>query len=68
MARSLPLIVIASLTLGIATFSYLPYAFFNMASPLLAIAFAYLGIRMFRTSPKPTETVAQQESTAEHHP
>jgi NhaC family Na+:H+ antiporter len=35
-------------TLGVATFTYLPYAIFNFASPLLAIAFAYLGVRMFR--------------------
>jgi NhaC family Na+:H+ antiporter len=30
-------------TLGVATFSYLPYAIFNFASPLLVIAAAYLG-------------------------
>lgn len=35
-------------TLGVATFSYLPYAVFNFASPLLAIAMAYLGVRMLR--------------------
>jgi NhaC family Na+:H+ antiporter len=35
-------------TLGVATFSYLPYAAFNFASPLLAIAMAYLGIRVPR--------------------
>jgi NhaC family Na+:H+ antiporter len=35
-------------TLGVATFSYLPYAIFNFASPLLAIAMAYLGLRMLR--------------------
>ncbi len=35
-------------TLGVATFSYLPYAVFNFASPLLAIAFAFAGIRMLR--------------------
>ena len=29
-------------TLGVATFSYLPYAVFNFASPLLAIAMGYL--------------------------
>src|SRR5690349_5583196 len=33
-------------TLGVATLSYLPYAEFNLASPLLAIAFAYAGFRM----------------------
>jgi NhaC family Na+:H+ antiporter len=32
-------------TLGVATFSYLPYAVFNFASPLLAIAMAVAGWR-----------------------
>ncbi len=36
-------------TLGVATLSYLPYAVFNFASPLLAIGVAYLGIRTPRT-------------------
>jgi len=40
-------------TLGVATFSYLPYAVFNFASPLLAIAVAYLGVRMFRAAGAP---------------
>jgi NhaC family Na+:H+ antiporter len=35
-------------TLGVATFSYMPYAIFNFASPLLAIVVAYLGVRMLR--------------------
>ena len=35
-------------TLGVPTFSYLPYAVFNFASPLLAIAMAYAGVRMLR--------------------
>lgn len=34
--------------LGIATFSYAPYAFFNLLSPLITIAFAFLGLRMGR--------------------
>ncbi len=37
-------------TLGIPTFSYAPYAVFNLASPVLAITFAYVGLRMLRTS------------------
>jgi NhaC family Na+:H+ antiporter len=37
-------------TLGVSTLSYLPYAVFNFASPLLTIAFAYLGIRMLRAA------------------
>jgi len=39
-------------TLGVPTFSFLPYAVFNFASPLLAIAFAYLGVRMMRVAEK----------------
>lgn len=34
--------------LGVATLSYLPYAFFNLISPLMTIAFAYLNIRIRR--------------------
>ncbi|HEX4570425.1 MAG TPA: Na+/H+ antiporter NhaC family protein [Dongiaceae bacterium] len=39
-------------TLGVATFSYLPYAAFNFASPLLAIAFVYAGLRMPAEPPR----------------
>jgi NhaC family Na+:H+ antiporter len=35
-------------TLDVATLSYLPYAVFNFASPLLTIALAYAGVRMLR--------------------
>ena len=38
-------------TLGVATFSYLPYAVFNLVSPLLAILMAFAGIRMLRPRP-----------------
>jgi NhaC family Na+:H+ antiporter len=37
-------------TLGVATLSYLPYAILNIASPLITIGFAYLGIRMMRNA------------------
>jgi hypothetical protein len=33
-------------TLGVPTFSYLPYTVFNIASPLIAMAMAFAGIRM----------------------
>jgi NhaC family Na+:H+ antiporter len=33
-------------TLGVATFSYLPYAMFSLLSPLLVVAFGYLNVRM----------------------
>jgi NhaC family Na+:H+ antiporter len=35
-------------TLGVATFSYAPYAVFNLMSPLLVVAMAYAGLRMPR--------------------
>ena len=35
-------------TLGVPTLSFLPYAVFNFASPLLVIVFAYAGLRMMR--------------------
>jgi NhaC family Na+:H+ antiporter len=47
-------------TLGVPTMSFLPYAVFNFASPLLAIAIAYLGVRMLRgpAAPGPTSETA----------
>jgi NhaC family Na+:H+ antiporter len=35
-------------TLGVATWSYAPWAFFSYISPLLTVAIAYAGIRMLR--------------------
>ena len=32
--------------LGVSTFAYLPYAFFNIISPLMTIFFAYAGIKI----------------------
>jgi NhaC family Na+:H+ antiporter len=32
--------------LGVATFSYLPFAFFNIISPMMTIFFAYAGIKI----------------------
>ncbi|HHY13300.1 MAG TPA: Na+/H+ antiporter NhaC [Thermoanaerobacterales bacterium] len=34
-------------TLGVSTFSYFPYAFFNLINPIIAIAMAYLGWGIF---------------------
>jgi Na+:H+ antiporter, NhaC family len=38
-------------TLGVATFSYLPYALFNWLSPLIAIGLALLGLRLLKQRP-----------------
>ena len=37
-------------TLGVATTTYAPFAFFNLINPLVSIAFAFLGLRMLRTA------------------
>lgn len=42
-----------AVTLGVATVSYAPWAIFNIASPLVAIAFALVGFRMLRASGAP---------------
>ena len=37
-------------TLGVATTTYAPFAFFNLINPLISIAFAFLGLRMLRVA------------------
>jgi NhaC family Na+:H+ antiporter len=34
--------------LGVATISYLPYAFFNLLSPLVSLVYAFTGFRIER--------------------
>ena len=43
--------------LGVSTFVYLPFAFFNIISPIMTIVFSYLNIKIRRRSSE-TETVA----------
>jgi len=40
-------------TLGVATLDYLPYAFFNLAGPLVALVMAYAGFKIVRVAPEP---------------
>ena len=40
-----------SAVLGVATFAYLPYCFFNIISPFMTIAYAYLRIKI-KPSPR----------------
>ena len=35
-----------SAVLGVATFAYLPYCFFNLITPIMTISYAYLGIKI----------------------
>ena len=39
-------------TLGVATVAYAPFTFFNLLSPLISVALAFLGIRMLK-APSP---------------
>ena len=39
-------------TLGVATLAYAPFTFFNLLSPLISVALAFLGIRMLK-APSP---------------
>ena len=44
--------------LGVATGTYLPYAFFNIISPLMTITFAYLNIKIRKLDKKESEMEA----------
>ena len=39
--------------LGVATGAYLPYAFFNLLSPLISLLCGFLSFRIERTTPPP---------------
>ena len=41
-----------SAVLGVATFVYLPYCFFNIISPIMTISYAYLGIKIKKLTQK----------------
>lgn len=44
--------VFMATTLGVATFSYLPYAFLGILTPIVAIIFAFTGIGIFYKDPQ----------------
>ncbi len=46
-----------STVLGVSTFSYLPYAFFNLISPLMSITIAYLNIKIRRYTANELEEI-----------
>jgi Na+:H+ antiporter, NhaC family len=51
-------------TLGVATLDYLPYAFFNLASPLVALVLAYAGFKILRI-PRAAAPAAPAQARAE---
>ena len=48
-----------SRVLGVTTFAYLPYSFFNIISPLMTIFFAYAGIKIAKI--KKSEVIEEEE-------
>ena len=46
--------------LGVATVSYLPFAFFNLISPLMSIFFAYMNIKIRKLSPEELKVQAEK--------
>ena len=55
-------------TLGVATISYLPFAFFNLLNPLITILFASLGLRMLKLEVPGPAATASQPPAAQQHP
>lgn len=53
-------------TLGVATLDYFIYCFFNLINPVLAIIYAYLGIKILRLTPPDSvkEELKKKESFA----
>jgi NhaC family Na+:H+ antiporter len=50
--------------LGVSTFAYLPFCFFNIASPLLSVLYGFTGFKVERTTPKQTDGAASHEAAA----
>ncbi|NQV86882.1 MAG: Na+/H+ antiporter NhaC, partial [Woeseiaceae bacterium] len=42
-------------TLGVATFAYLPFAFFNLINPVVSVAYGFLGITITKLEPEVVE-------------
>lgn len=50
--------------LGVSPLSYMFYAFFNLINPILAIVYAYVGIKILRLEPPKVEIKEQQQTSA----
>jgi NhaC family Na+:H+ antiporter len=51
-----------SATLGITTFAYLPYCFFNLVNVLISFAYALLGYKIKRIKPEEAIQAAPEEA------
>jgi Na+:H+ antiporter, NhaC family len=50
--------------LGVSTMSYLPWAFFNLLNPLVALAFAFTGFRIEHVEGEAGDTSPEQPLVA----
>ena len=51
--------------LGVPTWAYLPFCFFNIASPLLSVLYGFVGFRIERSPPgDPGATATPTEAAA----
>ncbi|MFB6612513.1 Na+/H+ antiporter NhaC [Agromyces sp. NPDC056379] len=53
--------------LGVPTLAYLPYAFFNIASPILSVLYGFTGFRIERFRPEPSSDSNVDDTTSEEH-
>ena len=53
---SLAVLIGLAAVLGVPVLTYLPYAFFNVIHPLLAVLYGYIGFRVVCTPPSPGES------------
>src|SRR5690606_32044552 len=51
-------------TLGIATFTYLPLAFFNLINPFVALIFGFAGVSIARMTKEEIEAAEVEEAVA----
>ena len=46
-------------TIGVATFAYLPYCFFNLINPLIAAVYGFLNFKIVYASRQESEAIAE---------
>jgi len=51
-------------TLGVATFAYLPYCFFNIINPMVSIIYGYTNFKMAKIDDEERESLANKATVA----
>ena len=53
-----------SAVLGVSTWAYLPFCFFNIASPVLSVLYGFTGFKVERTAPQEIEAEPARDAEA----